>query len=313
MTMPLISIIVITYNSSKYVLETLESTKNQTYQNIELIISDDCSTDNTIEICRNWLEINRERFIKTQLLTVKQNSGISPNCNRGLYATKGEWIKIIAGDDILMNNCITDFTNYCQQNNEIKIIFGRIYYLQNKKLKEDEVKTIYSLPQKKQFINVLKGSGVPAQACFFNRNTLIDLGGFDEKYKFIEDAPLWVKASEKGIYFHFIDKFVAKYRLHDNNISGLNRSSNFINNRFYKDQKQIILNEIIPRLKFHNLYVEILHLYNIIIINEIILFLGNKKNIFSIGLSFFVLKSSYSRMIRMNNMIKSNLINLFSI
>ena len=47
---PLVSIIVITYNSAKFVLETLESAKAQTYQNIELIISDDCSSDNTIEI-----------------------------------------------------------------------------------------------------------------------------------------------------------------------------------------------------------------------------------------------------------------------
>ncbi len=52
---PLVSIIVCTYNSSKYVLETLESAKEQTYQNVELIVSDDCSTDNTVELCRKWI------------------------------------------------------------------------------------------------------------------------------------------------------------------------------------------------------------------------------------------------------------------
>lgn len=54
---PLVSVIVITYNSSKYVLETLNSVAAQTYDNIELIISDDCSKDNTVEICRNWLKM----------------------------------------------------------------------------------------------------------------------------------------------------------------------------------------------------------------------------------------------------------------
>lgn len=54
---PLVSVIVITYNSSKYVLETLNSVAAQTYDNIELIISDDCSVDNTVEICRNWLKM----------------------------------------------------------------------------------------------------------------------------------------------------------------------------------------------------------------------------------------------------------------
>ncbi|MDR0890977.1 MAG: glycosyltransferase [Endomicrobium sp.] len=51
---PLVSVCVITYNSSKYVLETLESIKTQTYQNIELIVSDDCSTDDTVEVCENY-------------------------------------------------------------------------------------------------------------------------------------------------------------------------------------------------------------------------------------------------------------------
>ena len=58
---PLVSIIVITYNSAKFVLETLESAKAQTYQNIELIISDDGSTDNTVQICREWLKNNEEQ------------------------------------------------------------------------------------------------------------------------------------------------------------------------------------------------------------------------------------------------------------
>ena len=99
-TCPLVSISVITYNSSKYVIETLDSAKAQTYQNIELIISDDCSTDNTVEICKNWINDNKERFVRTELITVKKNTGISPNCNRANNAANGEWIKEIAGDEI---------------------------------------------------------------------------------------------------------------------------------------------------------------------------------------------------------------------
>src|SRR5690606_22852216 len=95
---PLVSIIVITYNSSKYVLETLESARAQTYQNIELIISDDGSKDATVQICRDWLKENSDRFVHSQLLTVEHNTGIPANCNRGVKASKGEWIKLIAGD-----------------------------------------------------------------------------------------------------------------------------------------------------------------------------------------------------------------------
>lgn len=87
---PLVSIIVITYNSAKYVLETLESARAQTYQNIELIISDDGSQDDTIVICENWFLENRDRFYDTQLITVEHNSGIPANCIRGVRALHGE-------------------------------------------------------------------------------------------------------------------------------------------------------------------------------------------------------------------------------
>ena len=60
MTSPLISILVISYNSSKFIIDTLESIKKQSYNNIELIVSDDYSTDNTIELVTNWLKLNKK-------------------------------------------------------------------------------------------------------------------------------------------------------------------------------------------------------------------------------------------------------------
>lgn len=69
---PLVSVSVITYNSAKTVIETLDSIKAQTYQNIELIVSDDCSTDNTVEICRDWLTKNEKRFVRMELITVEK-------------------------------------------------------------------------------------------------------------------------------------------------------------------------------------------------------------------------------------------------
>ena len=63
-----VSVCVITYNSSKYVLETLESIRMQSYQNIELIICDDCSKDDTVEICKRWIQSYSARFINVLLI-----------------------------------------------------------------------------------------------------------------------------------------------------------------------------------------------------------------------------------------------------
>ncbi len=104
---PLISIVVVTYNSAKYVLETLESAKSQTYQNIELIVTDDYSTDDTVAICQKWLNKNKARFVRSQLVTSEKNTGIPANLNRGIKASKGEFIKPIAGDDTMEKQYIS--------------------------------------------------------------------------------------------------------------------------------------------------------------------------------------------------------------
>src|ERR1035437_2293826 len=90
---PLVSIIVITYNSSKFVLETLESAKAQTYRNIELIVTDDNSTDETVDICKKWIDENAVQFVRATLVLSKSNTGIPANINRGVNLAKGFWIK----------------------------------------------------------------------------------------------------------------------------------------------------------------------------------------------------------------------------
>jgi glycosyltransferase involved in cell wall biosynthesis len=124
---PLVSIIVITYNSSRFVLETLESAKNQTYQNIELIVTDDNSSDDTVYVCRKWIDENKTRFVRAELITAISNTGIPANINRGLKRVNGTWIKCIAGDDLLAKDCLTGLINYIlTQQEDIRILSSNI-------------------------------------------------------------------------------------------------------------------------------------------------------------------------------------------
>ena len=98
---PLISVGVIAYNSAEYILDLLESVKAQTYQNIELIVADDKSSDDTVKKCNEWISQNKERFVRTEVIVPEQNTGTAGNYNRALFASNGEWMKFIDGDDIM--------------------------------------------------------------------------------------------------------------------------------------------------------------------------------------------------------------------
>lgn len=224
---PLVSVPVITYNSSKFVLETLESIKAQTYQNIELIISDDCSTDNTVELCRKWVEENKERFVRTQIITSELNTGVSANLNRAEAACQGVWVKGIAGDDLLMPNCIAGCVEYVQQHPDIIYLFGRIEIFgasveRNKFFLESVFDySFFDLDVDGQLERLVFGENcVPASTCFYNRQKAIDLGiRNDERIPLLEDWPKWINILNKGIQLHFIDKLLVKYRIHEGSLS----------------------------------------------------------------------------------------------
>ncbi|MDE6548819.1 MAG: glycosyltransferase, partial [Muribaculaceae bacterium] len=134
---PLVSIPIITYNSASYILDGLESIKEQTYKNIEIIISDDCSTDQTIEICQNWIDVNQHLFERAIIVTSEINTGVAGNLNRAIRECKGEWIRCLSGDDRFYPNTISDYVDFVKANTNINICFGKLKFIhQHSKLNE---------------------------------------------------------------------------------------------------------------------------------------------------------------------------------
>ena len=128
----LVSVVVLTYNDAPFIEETLNSIKDQTYKNIELVVSDDYSSDDTVERCKCWIDQNRERFINVQLLTVEKNTGVTYNITRAEKAAKGEWIKGLGGDDLLAPNCMEKFVEYIQCNPAVSFVQCRISQIDRK-------------------------------------------------------------------------------------------------------------------------------------------------------------------------------------
>jgi glycosyltransferase involved in cell wall biosynthesis len=237
---PLVSIIVITYNSAKFVLETLESAKAQTYENIELIVSDDASTDDTVEICLNWLNENKDRFVRTELITVPENTGIPANCNRGLHAAKGEWVKFIAGDDALMPGCIFDNVNYIKSKTNITLLASKAktyleFFIENNFISEyptEEIITSFFHEQAssdQQYNALLRKNVINANSVFIKKSIIIEAGYFDEEFKLIEDYPMWLKLTRNGHKVHFMNSTTVLYRMRNDSLS-LNVNKGLFNN-----------------------------------------------------------------------------------
>lgn len=225
---PLVSIVVITFNSAQFIVETLESAKNQSYQNIELIISDDGSIDETIKICNDWLNNNHARFVRFELITSSHNTGIACNLNRGIKASKGEWIKSIAGDDILLPNCISVNMDYVNANPEAVIVFSNMIHF-TKEYTENNYLTIsdslrkkldkfFSLSTEKQLHIIINCNYLPAPTVFQKRCIIESVGYYDEKYGY-EDWPMWIILLEKGIPLSYFDKNTIAYRHHVDGLS----------------------------------------------------------------------------------------------
>lgn len=289
---PLVSVIVITFNSRQYVLKTLESIKAQSYVNIELIISDDGSNDGTVEVCRKWIEENKERFAETKLITSNVNTGMAPNCNRGLQAAKAAWIKIIAGDDELLPNCIDDNLTVVENNKLIRILFSNMVKFEEintkkkyfEKFPSERHKIFFNTSPETQFLNLINDNFVcPAASAFIHKQTLIDMGKFDEQFPFMEDQPFWVKCTENNIPLFYFDIDTALYRK-GNSIT--QRFDSWIHKSFYKSLKGHFEKKVSQHLKIHNRNYYYTKKLFFLKYDVLLYFFKNKRNFFSKSFNF---------------------------
>lgn len=223
----LVSVIVAAYNSAPFIIETLQSIYNQTWKELELIITDDCSTDSTVNVCRKWLSENGRRFIHSGLLTTEKNTGVSANANRGLFHAKGDWIKLLGADDTLKPDCIKDNIFWIESHDNVKALLSRIEIYQNTFEYQNLIETVPGTPYDPDGL-MAPGRSAESQyrllllndrihftpSVFLHRKTLLEIGGFDERFKMLEDYPLWLNLTRKGYKLHFMDKITVNYRRH---------------------------------------------------------------------------------------------------
>lgn len=234
---PLVSVCVITYNSSNYILDTLESIKAQTYKKIELIISDDCSNDHTVDICQKWIQQNKDFFVRVEFIFSKKNTGISANCNRAYKRARGEWIKGIAGDDLLADNCIEKFVSYAKDKECLYFckldIFGDSIGVKKQNVYWENAYSVFSKKIDEQFKYFIEeGNFIPTPAMFVAKETMRNLNYFDERIKLCEDLPFFYKCLSARIKLVLLNETLVKYRVSSSSVQ-LSPLSRYSSNLYY--------------------------------------------------------------------------------
>lgn len=219
--LPLVSIVAINYNNSKYIIETLDSIANQTYENIELIIVDDCSTDNSVEKIDHWL-LN---FYKSyQFIKHSINQGVCKTINDGYKKAKGKYITSIATDDIMLLDKIQKQVELLEKTGEeVGMLYSDAYLIgeNNEPMEGMFIKKygyIKDIPPSGDLYKILlKGNFIPAMSILIKKTVFKDIGYFDENL-YYEDYDMWLRIAKKYqiIYSEFPS---VKYRIREKGLA----------------------------------------------------------------------------------------------
>jgi glycosyltransferase involved in cell wall biosynthesis len=213
---PLVTVICLCYNHSHFLVEALNSLTHQNYSNIEIIIVDDFSTDNSNQLITNWL-INHP---KVKFIANEKNLGNTKSFNKALQLAKGEYIVDFATDDVLLPNCITLQLQAFRKSTytNLGIVYGNAELItENGQFSDyffnvnDEKKVIEKRKTGDIYTSVLSGGNCMCSVtAMIKKEVLDELKGYDEGL-YYEDLDFWIRAS-RNYDFDFIDNILVQKR-----------------------------------------------------------------------------------------------------
>lgn len=242
----LVSVCIPAYNNAGYIKDTIDSILGQTYHNLELVIVDDCSKDNTYELIKN---IPDERI---KLYRNEKNLGMSGNWNRCLELCSGEYIKLICADDVLAPNALEKEVT-ALENNPTAVIAESDTKLMDL---DGKGKGFYKRYHKSGLVDgkeiCRKGFfsqdyfGAP-QANTFRKATALKIGGFDTEFTYILDYDFFVSiACEGDVYI--IHEPLNYFRVRKDSNTGAVMGADKEKTRIYVDEHRHLLNKNKDRL-----------------------------------------------------------------
>lgn len=203
----LVSIITPSYNTANYIEETIQSVLNQTYENWEMIIVDDCSTDNTDMVVQKYLSDSRIKYLKNP-----KNSGAAVSRNYALREAKGKWIAFLDSDDIWLADKLEKQIEFMKKNNY------NFSYTNYEEIDENSnsLGVFVSGPKKISKHGMYNYCWMGCLTVMFNAEYVGQIQINDIKKN--NDYAIWLKVCKKAKCF-LLDEKLAKYRKRTGSIS----------------------------------------------------------------------------------------------
>jgi len=199
-----ISIITPSYNQGEFIEQTIQSVLNQTYKNIEYILVDGGSTDQTLKVIDKYRD-------QIDAVISEKDKGQSDAINKGFKLATGELIGWINSDDILYPDCVEKIVELYQQYPD-----GSIYYPAILNCIDREGKLLYKsirkIPDRNHLLN--SNYSIIQQGSFYNSNLVKKIGYLDESIYYCMDLDLWLRLlNENERIYYYLPKALAAFRI----------------------------------------------------------------------------------------------------
>jgi glycosyltransferase involved in cell wall biosynthesis len=213
---PLVSTVIISYNHAAVLPRSIESAVDQTYRPHEIIIVDDGSRDESLEIAKQYQKENPE-IITVLTHPDHLNRGISATCNLGLKHARGKYISWLGSDDIWLPNKIEKQVAELEQNSQVGIVYSKAQCIdQNGDIINGSIGRDFNF-RKSHLIQILRDSFIPAPTVLVRSECFELVGNYDEDLVY-SDWEMWMRILGHW-KLRYLNDVTTLYRVHDNNTS----------------------------------------------------------------------------------------------
>lgn len=205
--MPKVSVVLPTYNGEQFLAQSIESVINQTFQDWELIIVNDCSTDSTLQIAEKYAK----KDSRIQVVSNEVNKKLPESLNVGFRLAKGEYLTWTSDDNYYMPEALKRMNDYLDHNQNFVMVCAKIKFVDEH---EHELDIHMKYDHAAMFVNDCVG------ACFmYRREVLETVGEYDTDYFCVEDYEYWLRILEKYDQIAYIDQLLYIYRMQPNGLT----------------------------------------------------------------------------------------------